>query len=223
VLDGAVLDAAALPLRAAIGDPADLRRRPVLAALTTLVLGTGGGRDGGGPDGGVQMVLHWRDPAKVATGGGLYTTAPVGMFQPSSDARWNVPNDFGLRRCLVRELNEELLGGGEDYGSDVRPIDYPGWPLYQQLADGLWWLGLGIDPLSLVIDMLAVAVVDDALFGRLVGGSRANDEGRLIIRDFSETSIGWLIAEENVEPASAALLRLAWQHRDRLLRSRSDG
>lgn len=204
-----------LALREQIGDPTDLTRRRALAAITTLVLTRGDLTRG---DTGPRMILHWRDPAKVATGGGLYTTAPVGMFQPSHDAAWNLRNDFGLCRSLVRELNEELLHATEDYGSDKAPIDYQRWPLYRELTEGartVRWLGLGADPLSLVIDLLVVVVFDATLFEVWDG---PNDEGRLITVDFTEEQIERLLAAEHVEPASAALLRLAWQHRDTLLR-----
>jgi hypothetical protein len=236
MLDGAgTLDGAAeLPLRATFGDPTDLARRPVLTALTTLLLSdTADPRISGLSDtadpADARMILHWRDPAKVATGGGMYTTAPVGIFQPSDDARWNVVNDFGLWQCLVREYNEELLGAGEDYGSDVRPIDYSGWPLSQRLTAGIrgmWWLGLGLDPLSLVSDMLAVVVLDRTLFDGLVRGAGVNDEGRLVVRRFTSeeitrlTSLAAADSAEYMEPASAALLRLAWENRERLFGSR---
>jgi len=222
---------AELPLRAAFGDPTEFGRRPVLTALTALLLSdTADPRISGLSDtADPRMILHWRDPAKVATGGGMYTTAPVGIFQPSDDARWNIANDFGLWQCLVREYNEELLGAGEDYGSDVRPIDYLRWPLSQQLAAGtrgIWWLGLGLDPLSLVSDMLAVVVLDAAMFDGLVRRAGVNDEGRLVVRRFNAANIARLTSladagsAEYMEPASAALLRLAWDNRERILGSR---
>jgi hypothetical protein len=219
-----------LPLRSLIGDPTDLRRRPVMAAVATLVLRA----DRAGGD--TQMILHWRDPARVATGGGLYQVAPVGMFQPSHDAAWNLTNDFSLWRAIVRELAEELLGAGEDYHSDTAPIDYQRWPLYAALADarhagslGVHWLGLGLDPLTLVVDMLTVAVFDapffDAVFAGLVS---ANAEGRIVTgEDATGTTIGIpfraatverFTTAEPLQAAGAALLRLAWRHQDALLR-----
>jgi hypothetical protein len=219
-----------LPLRSLIGDPTDLRRRPVMAAVATLVLRA----DRAGGD--TQMILHWRDPARVATGGGLYQVAPVGMFQPSHDAAWNLANDFSLWRAIVRELAEELLGAGEDYHSDAAPIDYQRWPLYAALADArhagslrAHWLGLGVDPLTLVVDMLTVAVFDapvfDAVFAGLVS---ANAEGRIVTgEDATGTTIGIpfraatverFTTAEPMQAAGAALLRLAWRHRDALLR-----
>jgi len=219
-----------LPLRSLIGDPTDLRRRPVMAAVATLVLRA----DRAGGD--AQMILHWRDPERVATGGGLYQVAPVGMFQPSHDAAWNLTNDFSLWRAIVRELAEELLGAGEDYHSDTAPIDYQRWPLYAALADArhagslrVHWLGLGLDPLTLVVDMLTVAVFDapvfDAVFAGLVS---ANAEGRIVTgEDATGTTIGIpfraatverFTTAEPMQAAGAALLRLAWRHKDALLR-----
>jgi hypothetical protein len=216
-----------LPLRSQLGDPTDLGRRPVVVAICTLVLRA--------DRGGAAMLLHWRDPARVASGGGMYQVAPVGVFQPSHDAEWNQANDFSLWRCIVRELSEELLGAGEDYHSDVAPIDYERWPLHAGLAAArragtlrVYWLGLGIDPLSLAADMLSVAVLDaglfDSTFACLV---QANDEGRLVTGDgaaganvgvpFKEMDIERFAMAEPMQPAGAALLRIAWQHRDVLL------
>jgi hypothetical protein len=219
---------AGLPLRSLIGDPTDLARRPVMVAIITLVLRVdrAAGR--------AAMILHWRDPARVASGGGLYQVAPAGMFQPSHDAGWNEANDFSLWRCFVRELAEELLGADEDYHSDTTPIDYEGWPLHNELAAArrsgalrLYWLGLGTDPLTLATDGLSAAVFDaglfDATFGRLV---RANAEGHIVGGDapdgaagvpFSEPGVRRFAAEEPMQAAGAALLRTAWAHRETLL------
>jgi hypothetical protein len=225
---GPLPDLADLPLRALIGDPTDLYRRPTMVAVCTLVLRAEPAA------GDATMLLHWRDPARVASGGGMYQVAPVGVFQPSDDAEWNRANDFSLWRCMVRELSEELLGHGEDYHSDIAPIDYQNWPLHATLADArrsgalrVYWLGLGIDPLTMAADMLTIAVFDaglfDATFAGLVG---ANAEGHLVPGDgdaalgvaFSAPNIERFTSAEPMQPAGAALLRKAWQHRDVLLR-----
>jgi hypothetical protein len=217
-----------LPLRALVGDPADLGRRAVMTAVCTLVLRAD-------RDAGASMILHWRDPARVASGGGLYQVAPVGIFQPSHDAEWNQANDFSLWHCIVRELAEELLGAGEDYHSDVAPIDYDRWPLQAGLAQArragrlrLYWLGLGADPLTLAADLLTVAVFDPDLFDATFSGLvAANDEGRILMHDggagsggdgaFDMTNVERYAGAEPMQPAGAALLRIAWQHRDTLL------
>ena len=198
-----------LPLRRAIGDPLDLSRRPLPVAISTLVLRQDRND--------TRMLLHWRDPAKVAMNGGLYQVAPVGVFQPSSDAEWNLRHDFDLWRGIQREMYEELLGGCEDYGSDTRPIDYAAWEFAQKLDTArqsgqitVDWLGAGIDPLTLVCDLLcrvtiAPAVFDDVL-GDVVG---VNDEGTLTAVPFTAETV----ARYPMQPASAALLRLAGRQR----------
>lgn len=52
-----------MPFRAAIGDPTDLARRPVMAAISTLTIRHDR------RTGEAEFVLHWRDPEKVASGG----------------------------------------------------------------------------------------------------------------------------------------------------------
>ncbi len=199
---------AGLILREAIGDPTDLSRRPVMTAISALVLRSNGAR--------TDMVLHWRDPARVATNGGRYTVAPAGMFQPSDDAGHNLANDFSLRRCLARELAEELRNDPEDYGSDRTPIDYGNWPFYRELTQRTYWIGLGVDPLSMVLDMLVVTVFGaprfDALFPGIPG---RNDEGRLLTEPFTEQSVATLA--DDLQPGSAAILRAAWHHRAHIL------
>lgn len=217
------------PFRAAIGDPTDLARRPVMAATSTLTIRHDRKNDT------AEFVLHWRDPSKVASGGGLYQVMPVGMFQSSHDAPWNEANDFDLWRSIARELSEELLGESEDYGSAAAPIDYDAWPLLKTLdqarRDGtlnVHWLGLGMDPLTFVTDMLTVAVFDSELFdGTFQQIVSTNDEGhRVEMEDGTGHAVGIpfradhverLTRDEPMQPAGAALLWLAWRHRDVLL------
>ena len=110
-----------LPFRDLVADPFDPQRRAVIPAITTLTIRLR--RYPAEP----SFLLHWRDPAKVATAGGLYDVVPAGEFQPSSVALWDRQNDFDLWRNIVREYSEELLGMPEHDGSRSRPIDYPGW------------------------------------------------------------------------------------------------
>ncbi|MGK4580177.1 helix-turn-helix domain-containing protein [Kitasatospora sp. HPMI-4] len=229
-LDGQAIEAATTPFRTAVGDPTDLARRPVMAATSTMTIRLDRAT------GDAEFVLHWRDPAKVASGGGLYQVMPVGMFQPSHDAPWNQANDFDLWRSISRELSEELLGSTEDYGSGAHPIDYNSWDFHRDLGYAreqgrlrVFWLGLGMDPLTYVTDMLAVAVFDadlfDRTFQRLVA---TNDEGhRVELEDgtgrasgipFRADQIMRLTHDEPMQPAGAALLHLAWKHRAQLLR-----
>jgi hypothetical protein len=218
-----------LPLRALVGNPADPKRRPMMTAVTTLTLRADRAA------GTARMILHWRDPAQVASGGGLYQVAPAGMFQPSHDAPWNRENDFDLWRAIVRELSEELLGGDEDYRSGRGPIDDDGWPFYATLTKArqaglakVHWLGVGFDPLTLAADQLTVLVLDAALFDEEFAGLVTdNAEGRILADTgpgpaaqgipFTAENIERFTTTEPMQSAAAALLRTAWEHRDVLL------
>ena len=170
-----------LPLRALAGDPCALDRRSALVAVTTLTLR----RDAGGR---ASFVLHWRDPAKVNHGGGLYQVMPVGLFQPVTGAAAAIRHDLSLWKSMAREFSEEFLGTPEDYQTSGGLLDYDGWPFYRRLTAArregrlaVHCLGLGVDPLTFATDILAVAVFDAPLFDAEFAGLVAlNAEGRVI-------------------------------------------
>jgi hypothetical protein len=202
-------------LRDSVGDPCDLRRRPANLAISTLTIRL----EPGSPDG-ASFLLHWRDPAKVGHAGGLYQVIPVGVFQPSGEAPPNLRGDFSLWRCMLREFAEELSGHPEDYGPG--PIDYGSWPFARSLSQGLigaWCLGLGVDPLTYATDLLTVAVIDGRVFDELFGAApRRNAEGNVLrARAFAAGVIDDAAGSEPVQAAGAALLRLAWRHRETIV------
>jgi hypothetical protein len=208
------------PYRAALGGPAGLARRA--ASLATSALTLRHDRSAGT----ATFPLHYRQPGRVSHAGGLYQVIPVGIFQPSGEAPWNEANDFSLWRGLLREYAEELLGADEDHGSEQAPIDYAAWPLAKAMTDGLadgrvraWCLGLGADPLTFALDLLAVVVIDAPLYDDLFGGLvDANAEGRVLKpRPFDEPTVTELLANAPVQAAAEALLTLALAHRDTLL------
>jgi hypothetical protein len=214
-----------LPLRSLAGDPCALPRREALIAVTTLTLR----RDAAGA---ASFVLHWRDPAKVNHGGGLYQVMPVGLFQPVTSAAAAVRHDLSLWKSMAREYSEEFLGTSEDYQTSGGLLDYDGWPFYRRLAGAMragrltvHCLGLGVDPLSFATDLLAVAVFDADLFDAEFAGLVArNAEGQVITGGvsagipFTAGTVARLTdGREPFQAAGAALLRLAWEHRKHLL------
>jgi hypothetical protein len=209
----------ALPLRTAVGDPCDPARRPVNVAISTLTLRLDRAT------GEAEFHLHWRDPAKVGHAGGLYQVLPVGVFQAAGDEPWNTANDFSLWRCVVREFAEELLGASEDHGADRAPIDYAAWPFAARLTAELGGrvrvscLGMGVDPLTFATDLLTVAVFDAPLFDELFTDLVAhNDEGRVLAAlPFTAANVHRFAHDEPTQAAGAALLALAWRHREALL------
>ncbi len=223
-MSGSPPDLAALPLRACLGDPCALPRRCALTAVTTLTLRLA-------PGGAASFLLHWRDPARVNHAGGLYQVMPAGIFQPVSEAPAAEQHDLSLWRCMTREFSEELLGGSEEYPTHGGRLDYARWPFHQELAAAresgtlrVSCLGLGVNPLTLATDILTVAVFDAAVFDRTFGGLvERNAEGRVVTQDgsaaipFTRASVDRLTGGAvPLQTAGAALLRLAWQHRDLL-------
>jgi hypothetical protein len=223
--DPAVSPASSLPLRELVGDPVDLSRRTVIPAITTLTLRRS-------QPGEASFLLHWRDAAKVTHAGGMYQAVPVGVFQPVDDTPESERNDLSLWRCMVREFSEELLGSSEDYSALGTPLDYGRWDFYQSLTAArqagqlnVACLGIGVDPLSLAVDILTVAVFDgdhfDATFSGLV---TVNAEGRVVSeRDatgipFTREAVARFTERgEPMQAAGAAALSLAWEHRAKLL------
>jgi len=202
--------------RVRLDDPCDLCRRPVNLAISTLTLrlDRAAGR--------ASFLLHWRDPARVGHAGGLYQVVPVGVFQPSGPAARPAGPDFSLWRCMIREFAEELAGHAEDYGGAV---DYEAWPFARQLTEALqagrirvWCLGLGTDPLTYATDLLTVAVIDSDVFDSWFSvNPRHNAEGTVLAaREFAAHVIDRTLTREPVQAAGAAVLRLAWQHRETL-------
>ena len=198
---------------ARIADPCDLSRRPANLAITTLTLRFDAAT------GRASFLLHWRDPAKVGHAGGMYQVIPVGVFQPSGEAPWHEREDFSLWRCMLREFDEELRGRPES------TVDYDAWPFARHMGAALdrgqirvWCLGLGVDPLTYATDLLTVAVIDSRVFDELFSlAPRRNDEGNVLAaREFAAHVIDRVVTGDPVQAAGAAVLRLAWRHRDTL-------
>lgn len=224
-----VPDWTALPLRGLIGDPFDLRRRAVMPAIETLTLRRQ--RDTGR----ATFLLHWRDPAKVATAAGIYGLIPAGEFQPSSVASWDMKNDFNLWRNMVREYSEELLGEPERDGSQGVPIQYDEWPFYRALEKArsenrlnAYCLGIGLDTLTLTATLLTVVVIDDDVFDDIFGNTvQINAEGALVTAiestsvsegvPFTEETVKRMLTSEPMASPGACILARAWQFRNDIL------
>jgi transcriptional regulator with XRE-family HTH domain len=218
-----------LPLRGLIGDPFDLTRRAVMPAIETLTLRRSV------ETGEASFPLHWRDPAKVATAGGIYGLIPSGEFQPSTVASWDKTNDFDMWRNVVREYSEELLGEPERDGSQGVPLDYDNWSLYRDMQKAreerritAYCLGLGLDALTLTGTLLTVVVFDSDVFDDLFGDAvQVNSEGTLVHAaeatavsagvPFDEASVRRLLTSEPMASPGACILSRAWQFRDHLL------
>lgn len=202
-----------LPFRKLVGDPLSPAHRPMLPAITTLTLRQDGPA--------TSFLLHWRDPTRVASGGGLYQVTPVGVFQPAGVSVDRSTSDFDLWRCMAREFSEELLGETEHVD-----VDYSTWPFYEALTRArasrhcrAYVLGIGVDPLTLVTDILTVVVFDAGTFDEVFRGLVAqNAEGETTAGvEFTAETVDRLVCSEPMQPAGKAVLELSWRHRKAVL------
>lgn len=215
-----------LPFRALIGDPFDLSRRTVLPSVNTMTIrfDAHSGRS--------SLLLHRRNPDNVAVAGGMTHIMPAGVFQPSGVAPWNIKADFDIWNNILRELSEELLGNPEHDGSTGDPVGYdteePFVSLNAARKDGrvrVWYLGTGLDPLTLFGEMLTVLVIDadvfDKVFAKIVAW---NSEGDVVFAADGAVGVPWqrdtvyrLLTAEPLAPAAQACVALAWDHQGLLL------
>lgn len=205
-----------LPYRRLIDDPFNLSARPVMPAISTLTI-----RAGAEP----SFLLHRRDPASVTMAGGMLQVIPSGIFQPSSVLPAAAVADFSLLRNIEREFAEELLGFDELDG-DGQPVDYTSEPFATMdtaVASGrlrVHCLGVALDALTLVGEILTVAVVDPDVFDAMAADFvDTNDEGSVVKGrlPFTDTMIGRILRSGRMAPAGAGCLTLAWKHRAALL------
>jgi transcriptional regulator with XRE-family HTH domain len=204
-----------LPFRRLISDPFDLTTYPLMISVSTLTVRAS--------KAGSTFFLLRRNPAKVAIAGGMLSVFPTGVFQPASVVPAPDSPDFDLWRNVMREYSEEYLGNPEHDG-DGPPIDYANTEPFRTLDAArdagrirVYCLGVGIDTLNYVGDVLTVAVFDadvfDSVFGQMVS---ENDEGDVDSEEFTFTAecVRRVLDEEPVAPSGAACLQLALDHID---------
>jgi transcriptional regulator with XRE-family HTH domain len=217
-----------LPFRALIGDPFDLSRRPVLPSTDTLTI-----RHDVRP-GHSSLLLHRRNSDNVALAGGMTHIIPAGVFQPSGITPRDNSADFDIWHNILRELSEEFLGNPEHNGSGD-PIDYDAEEPFASLNAArrdsqvhVWYLGTGLDPLTLAGEILTVLVIDAEVFDEVFADLVAwNSEGDVVFSADSSVGVPWrrdsvyrLLATEPLAPAAQACIELAWEHQDLLLGTR---
>lgn len=205
-----------LPYRRLVADPFDMGRRSLVSAISTLTI-----RAGDKP----TFLLHRRDPRSVASAGGMLQVIPSGIFQPSSIVPAAREADFSLWRNIQREYSEELLGNPECDG-DGQPVDYSVEPfatLDAARADGrlrVYAIGVALDALTLIGEILTVAVFEPALFDQVAADFvDRNDEGQVVAERvaFTEGAIRDLLDGGRVAPAGAGCIDLAWRWREQIL------
>ena len=215
-----------LPFRRSIIDPFDLAARPMLPSINTLTIR----RDS---IEGHRMYLHCRDAKSVAAAGGMYHVIPAGVFQPAALAPAHQANDFSLWRNVQREFSEELLGNAEHDGNSVDPIAYETdepftfFERARQAGDfRVFACAMVLEPLTLWVELLTVAVIAAPVFDELFSGMVSiNEEGAAISTESGRPTIGVpftadareRLRSEPLSPISRACIELAWEYRYELL------
>ncbi|WP_206077967.1 helix-turn-helix domain-containing protein [Prauserella endophytica] len=217
---------AGLRLRRHIADPFDLLARPMLPSINTLTIR----RD---PIDGHRMYLHQRDSKAVAAAGGMFHVIPAGVFQPAALAPQHQANDFSIWRNIQREFSEEFLGNPEHDGNSVEPIDYDEDEPFRSFTEArksgdfrVYATATVLEPLTLWVELLTVAVIEAPAFDRLFAGMvEVNDEGSAVSTESGQPAVGIpftsdareRLKAEPLSPISRACIELAWQHRHTLL------
>ncbi len=219
--DGSLWDR--LPFRKLIPDPFDLRTYPLLLSISTLTIRRSRA--------GATFLLLRRGTGQVAIAGGMLSVMPTGVFQPASIMPTHDSHDFSMWHNMMREFSEEFLGNPEHDG-DGDPIDYANQEPFRSLDAArnagkirVTCLGVGLDALNFVSDVLTVAVFDADVFDKIFDGLvETNDEGTVTLRGqnqeqftFDHAMINRLLTTESMAPSGAACLSLAWQHRGSIL------
>ena len=202
-----------LPFRRLVGDPFTLGSYPLMLSVSTLTVRRSSA--------GATFLLLRRNPAKVAIAGGMLSVFPTGVFQPASVIPAPNSPDFDLWRNVMREYSEEYLGNPEHDG-DGPPIDYDTEEPFRSLDAArragkirVYCLGVGIDALNYVGDVLTVAVFDDDVFDHIFDAMVQENEEGDVDREvflFDGPTIERLLTTQPLAPSGAACLYLAREH-----------
>ncbi|MDH6628335.1 hypothetical protein M2271_006167 [Streptomyces sp. LBL] len=208
-------------------DPYDFSQRCAIPGVNTLTVRQG--------EYGSTFYMH--DRTDVATAAGTVHVIPAGEFQPSHDSPQSAAREVDLWLTIVREYVEEFLGHKEARDRSFAPVDFERqWP-YSRLYEarkggriGLYFLGIGLYPLTWKPEILTVCIFDadsfDEIFPCMVP---ENEEGKLDLPfqrrmesgiyqgwPFDDATVTEFIHRPSALPAGRACLALAWKHQHTL-------
>lgn len=213
------------PFRRALADPFDFRRRHCTIGFAAVTIR----RD---LDNATFFLM--KRGAKVATGVNMTSAVPTGEFQPSNDSSRSVRHDLDLWRAVIREYAEEFLGQEEIRERRNVPVDYDREPPFDLMLEArnrdqmrLYFLGLGIEPLTWKAQIYSVCVFESGTFDQLFAEmTRENAEGVFQLPTpqrasglpfqgwpFDEATVRKYVESHELSPSSQAALQLTWRHR----------
>jgi hypothetical protein len=187
----------------------------------------------------ITFYLHQR--TDVATAIGTTNVVPAGEFQPSGQRSEPVDAELDLRSTVIREYAEEFLGAEEvltQRQSEVQVDLSRQYPLLNsavmQGEAKVYYLGLGLYPLTWKPEILLICIFDGPLFdkvfskmkeevyeGRQVGDPSpkrfpymlAGKKGAHPGVRFDEKTVLSYARNPTTLSAARACLTLAWRHR----------
>ncbi len=175
-------------------------------------------------EGDFRFLMHVRS-ADQGYADSTRHVVPAGEFQPINEGN-NFTADTNILYNILREYAEEIEGIEEITGTENQRYEYESNPIFkkyfEEMNEGglkLFYLGFGLDPLSLQGEHLTCAIFKEASFLKLFGSKvkSGNHEGEII----SDSNIwGMEFNKENIEDqyisnilsAGEAILKLTEKH-----------
>jgi hypothetical protein len=178
----------------------------------------------------LRLLMHQRSK-KTGTSMNTFHVIPAGEFQPASNYTTAWENDFYLFKNILRETAEEIALVKETDGNNHIEFKYDT-PPYSEIINEkdkgnvkFFYLGIGLDVLTLQGEILTCAVYKKDTFDRLFPNIiHENPEGT-IINDVNawgkeydeiywEPVASYLRKDTNTLAAARALLHLFRKHKD---------
>ena len=216
------------PYRSWVSDPFQLGKRAALPGINTLTIRLS--------ETGPKFFMHRRG-FNAGVSMGVYHVVPAGEFQPHIDDPTIWDSDLNLFHNIIREYAEEFLGTAEAGGDGGIAIDYDRDPPYSDFSRAcrqgkikVFFLGVGLDPLSWKPEILTACIfegrtfdkifkgmvtdkVDEGTGGILLAGKKrkgSNESGRSYEGlDFNPANMAAFMDPATTLPAGAACMTLA--------------
>ncbi len=178
-----------------------------------------------------RFLLHERGSGQ-GYAANIRHVIPAGEYQPLSKGD-NFNKDLPLWNNIMREFAEELGNLEEFKGEEGKIFDYQKISPFNKYVEEEkkgniknFFLGFGLDPLSLQAEIVTLSILKEETFNKLFGTIpfTKNDEGIIITEadkwgiPFTEEEINQRL-EEGLLAAGHAALQLALRHQDYLKES----
>ena len=206
--------------RSWLADPFALDQRCLIPGLNTLTVRQSSS--------GAHFFLHDRRAENVALSMNAIHVSPAIEFQPSVDLTPSYEADLDIWRTIMTGYVREFLGVTDAGNAGSIAADPAYIALNEAYRNGtikLWFLGIGLDPLSWKAEIILACIfpeeVFDAIFATMI---QHNPQGPLLHSrsgapsisglPFSRETVSTYASDPGTLPAGRACLTLAWKSRE---------